>query len=141
MKILVDRYIWGDTYTISKVCINGTYLCIALEDKVREVAGKPVAEWKIKGVTAIPRGIFALVMDFSQHFQKILPHIMNVPGYEGVRIHGGNKPEDTEGCILLGMSWKGGPWISDSQKAMQLFTALVNQTLNAGDQVDIEIRG
>jgi hypothetical protein len=42
------------------------------------------------------------VLSYSNKFKKFLPELINVPGYSGVRIHVGNKPEDTEGCILPG---------------------------------------
>jgi hypothetical protein len=76
-------------------------LCWTLEDVVREKPGVPVAQWKVKGETAIPLGTYDLIVDFSNHFQKDLPHILNVPGFDGVRIHGGNKAADTEGCLLV----------------------------------------
>jgi hypothetical protein len=75
-----------------------------LEDAVREVPGAPVAGWKKSGVTAIPTGRFRVIIDHSEHFQKDLPHILNVPGFEGVRIHSGNTIADTEGCPLVGYS-------------------------------------
>ena len=38
----------------------------------------------------------------SERFGRIMPEIMGVPGYTGIRIHGGNTHRDTEGCPLLG---------------------------------------
>lgn len=76
-------------------------LCWSLEDVVREVPGQPVASWKIHGKTAIPRGRYRVIVDHSEHFGKDLPHLLDVPGFDGVRIHGGNTAADTEGCVLV----------------------------------------
>ena len=78
-----------------------TWLCWTLEDVVREVPGEPVEAWKIKGDTAIPRGTYAVRVTRSNRFKTDLPLLLNVPGFEGVRIHGGNTAADTEGCILV----------------------------------------
>jgi hypothetical protein len=79
-------------------------LCWTLEDVIREVPGQPVENWKIFGETAIPSGTYQALLNFSQHFQRDLPELLNVPGYAGVRIHGGNTAVDTEGCILVALN-------------------------------------
>ena len=78
-----------------------TWLCWTLEDVVREVPGEPVEAWKVKGQTAIPRGTYAVRVTRSSRFKADLPILLNVPGFEGIRIHGGNTAADTEGCILV----------------------------------------
>ena len=78
-----------------------TWLCWTLEDVVREVPGEPVEAWKIPGETAIPRGTYAVRVTRSSRFKADLPILLNVPGFEGIRIHGGNTAADTEGCILV----------------------------------------
>lgn len=84
-----------------------TWLCWALEDVVREVAGKPVAAWKVAAATAIPRGTYNLSVTRSVRFSAkaghdvFLPLLEGVEGFAGVRIHGGNTAADTEGCILV----------------------------------------
>ena len=72
-----------------------------LEDQVREVVGEPVSEWKVPGKTAIPAGRYKVLITFSNRFQKLMPQLMDVPGFTGVRIHAGNTAADTEGCLLL----------------------------------------
>jgi hypothetical protein len=78
-----------------------TWLCWTLEDVAREVPGEPVEAWKIPGETAIPRGTYAVRVTRSSRFKADLPILLNVPGFEGIRIHGGNTAADTEGCILV----------------------------------------
>lgn len=85
--------------TFGKLYVDGKYLGETLEDTDRflEAGGE-----KIDGKTAIPRGRYKVTVTFSNRFQKPMPCIHDVPGFDGVRIHGGNTEEDTHGCPLLG---------------------------------------
>ena len=53
----------------------------------------------IKG--RIPAGVYKVELTFSPKFEQILPILRYVPGFDGIRIHGGTRPEHTKGCILL----------------------------------------
>lgn len=83
---------------------NGQFvhLCYTVEDQIREVANVSVALWKIKGVTAIPVGRYQVIIDFSQRFQKPMPHILSVPEFWGIRWHIANRAADVEGCAGVG---------------------------------------
>lgn len=78
-----------------------TWLCWTLEDVVREIPGQPVIAWKVKRETAIPRGTYTMCVTRSNRFGVDLPLLLDVPGFDGIRIHGGNTAADTEGCILV----------------------------------------
>lgn len=94
MEIKVIRETFTEDSTIGKMYINGKFHCFTLEDKVREQ--------KIQNITAIPKGRYEVILNFSNRFQQQMPLLLNVPNYEGVRIHWGNYSKDTDGCILVG---------------------------------------
>lgn len=125
MKVTLRRIEYGSNYTVGRLYIESLFECFTLEDKVRD---KGV---KIFGETAIPAGIYKVTIDFSEHFGKDLPHILDVPMFEGIRIHSGNTDLDTEGCLLVGTGWGGGDNISNSRVA---FSHLYDQLLSAIDK-------
>lgn len=108
--------------------------CHTLEDPVRET--------KIPGKTAIPAGRYQVVLDHSPRFKKILPRLLNVPGFEGVRIHTGNKPEDTEGCILVGddPTKLDDEWIGLSRPAFNRLMLKMKAAQALGNDIWITIR-
>ena len=96
MELKLERDILMRDRTLGQLSIEGKHFCWTLEDTVRP-AGR-----KIYGDTAIPAGTYEVKITRSARFKKDMLQIMNVPGFEGVRIHGGNRPQDTEGCVLVG---------------------------------------
>ena len=132
MKIEVKRDVRNEKFTLGKMYIDGEFFCYTLEDPVRQ------AGVKIYGDTAIPAGKYEVTITYSNHFKKLLPLINEVPGFEGVRIHGGNSADDTNGCILIaknrdsirGIIW--GSLFAD-------FTARVKAAVNNKQQVYITI--
>lgn len=115
--------------------IDGAAFCFCLEDVIREVAGVEVSKWKVPGVTAIPSGTYPLVIDWSNRFARPMPHLMNVDGFTGVRIHIGNTSADTEGCILVGQTREDDTTLGHSHAA---FNELMSKLEEATD-ITIEI--
>lgn len=100
IKFLLQRDVCAPGFTLGRLFLEGKQYGFTCEDQDRKLEENPGA--KIKGRTAIPRGLYRLTTSFSNRFQKVMPLIREVPGFEGVRIHGGNDQYDTEGCPLLG---------------------------------------
>lgn len=139
MIITSKRYLFGYDFTLSRIYLDGIgfpAFPYVLEDKVREIEGKPVSEWKIPKATAIPVGKYKLVIDMSQRFGKRMMHLLDVPGFSGIRVHAGNTSHDTEGCLLVGKERdeKHGE-VSGSRIACQALFDKVDKAINAGEEV------
>ena len=99
----------------------------------------PVSEWKVKGETAIPAGTYQVIISHSNRFKRELPLLLNVPGFEGIRIHPGDTAEDTEGCILPGKRI-GENCVLDSRTAFNELFATLEAALDDGETIHIEVR-
>jgi hypothetical protein len=100
-----------------------------LEDAVRDV--------KIKNVTAIPKGTYEVAITFSNRFKQLMPLLLNVPNYEGVRIHWGNYSKDTEGCLLVG-STKAVNMVGNSRAQYAKLLAILSKAIKT-EKINIEI--
>lgn len=138
MKLTLIRNGFTDESTTGELHINGRFECFTLEDVVREVAGAPVASWKIPGKTAIPYGTYDVTVNLSTRFGVDLPLLRNVPGYDGVRIHAGNTAVDTEGCILVGQM-RNANVIGRSRAALAILLPQIKTALRQHERIFIEI--
>ncbi len=138
MKLKLIRRRSSAKHTLGKLYDEGgRFLCYSLEDVVREVAGQPVAQWKVKGETAIPSGVYRLTLERSPRFGPDTMTLHDVPGFVGVRIHAGNTDADTEGCPLLGLAVDAGGIVAGSSRpAVLLVRELVAA---AGGEAELEI--
>lgn len=128
MNIQLKRIAKKETYTIGKLYIDGVYFCDTIEDKDRSLnqtmSINDIKKKKVYGETAIPTGTYKLVIDYSNRFKKNMAHILNVPGYEGIRIHTGNSAKDSLGCIIVGKNKVVGKVIESRDTYNQLFPIL-----------------
>lgn len=119
----LERTVFTDLSTIGELRADGELLAYTLEDTCRKQ--------KIPGKTAIPAGKYEVVITYSERFRKPLPLLLDVPDYCGIRIHPGNTPLDTEGCILPGMR-TGVDCVYDSRKAFDIVLAELEKRLTKG---------
>jgi len=139
MSVLIinhTREIFTNKSTISTISIDGKFICYALEDTDRrlEAGGK-----KIYGETAIPLGKYQVIINMSPRFKKLLPLLLDVPQFTGVRIHPGNEPKNTEGCILPGTRYST-DWVSESGKAFDILFKIIKDAIAQKQTVLWDIR-
>ena len=116
--------------TMGILLIDGVFTCWTLEDVVRPV--------KIPGETAIPAGRYAVRLSLSQRFQKLLPEVLAVPGFTGIRIHAGNTQADTHGCVLVGRV-RAVDRVEESKLALMHVMEQLRRATTAGDPITITI--
>lgn len=141
MKLTLKRIALRSTYTIGRLYVDGNYFCDTLEDTVRDLNknGKfDNGEKKVYAKTAIPYGTYEIKWTYSPRFKKYTPQLMNVPSFEGIRIHSGNSSTDTEGCLLLGENKKVG-MVINSRATINKFYPLIKEACSNG-KVTIEIK-
>ena len=138
MKLTLKRFHFADTYTIGKLFINGKEFCDVLEDVVRDKNKdgdlQDTGEAKVYGKTAIPFGTYKVVLTMSNRFKIVLPLLVDVPEFEGIRIHAGNTSEDTHGCLLVGENKERGK-VLNSRATMNKLMPI----LEKGKDITIEI--
>jgi hypothetical protein len=131
MNLFLVRKWFTNRSTTGELFIGEDFECFTLEDIVREGP-------KVPGETAIPEGTYNLIVTPSARFKKDLPLLENVPNFSGIRIHSGNEPEDTQGCILVG-KYRGRDYIGQSRAALESLFNRIQFALDSGEQVTITI--
>lgn len=149
MELALHRVTRKDTYTIGYLYIDGEYFCDTLEDRDRglrdSMTEEEIAALKVKGKTAIPTGEYRVTLDVvSPKFSKKkayqfcggrVPRLLGVKGFDGILIHIGNTPDDTDGCILVGENESIGVVVNSTST----FKALYRRLEEDRDNITIRI--
>jgi hypothetical protein len=105
MKLKLQRTKFTETATLGSLYVDGAFHSYTLEDKWRDLT--PDGSRKVYGETCIPNGTYGVTLTYSPHFGRMLPELHDVPYFENIRLHGGNKVSDTFGCPLCGSQTNG----------------------------------
>ena len=95
-------------------------------------------EQKVAGQTAIPEGTYEICLEVSARFKRLMPYLMNVPGFTGILIHCGNTVADTEGCILVGKR-SVNDRLSMSRSAFNKLFARLKEAWDRGEPIILKV--
>ena len=140
MEVLLERAYKKEKYTIGNVYIDGEFFCNSMEDRDRGLhqymSVGEIDQLKVYGETAIPDGDYKVTITYSPKYKRDMPQVMNVKGFQGIRIHSGNTAEDSLGCILLGENKAKGK-VLNSKATCKRFEELLRK---AGGTCDLHIK-
>jgi hypothetical protein len=122
---------YSEDCTISPAIVDGKFFGYCLEDTVRPQGVK------VKGKTAIPAGRYEVVVTVSNRFKRLMPLLLDVEGFDGIRIHGGNTSEDTDGCLLIAQNVVGDNKVFGTLEAR--VTAMILSDEKAGKKSYVHI--
>ena len=139
MRLTLVRIANRPTYCIGKLYIDGVYFSDTIEDTDRglddKMDEKEILKRKIKGETAIPTSIYPIQITYSPKYKKMMPLLLNVKGYSGIRIHSGNTAKDTEGCLIVGKNKEVGKVL----ESRITYNALFRKLMQAKGKIIIDI--
>ena len=108
MELKLNRIYFSSTYTIGKLFVDGKLFCDTIEDHNRDYNKdgdlNDLNETKIQNETAIPFGIYNVIVNMSGRFKRLLPRLIDVPHFDGILIHNGKDETSSSGCIILGLN-------------------------------------
>ena len=131
MDLTLKRYPTINGYTEGKLYIDGAYFCDTLEDQDRglyqHMSLAEIKAVKVYGETCIPYGTYKVELSYSPKFKKIMPAILDVKGFTGIRIHNGVDKNSTLGCVIIGKKWQDGMLTNSRKTFNELMQKLQNQ--------------
>lgn len=153
MEIYITRRWKKADYTIGELSIGGQVLCNTLEDTDRGLHNMmsvaDIKRAKVYGRTAIPTGRYRVLWNVSNTFRTrpwavpysgCVPLIDRVKGFDGIRIHPLNRPEETLGCIGVGKNTIKGQVTSSVECYRMLLDKYLVPAFKRGESVWVTIR-
>ncbi len=143
LRYILERPFKKTDYTIGRLYRNGQMMCNTLEPPDRGLTSDmtlaQIRRIKITGHTAIPTGIYEIRLTYSYKFRRVLPELVSVKGFSGIRIHGGNRVNDTAGCILPGENKQVGMVLNSTLYVNKIISD-IEAEMALGGKVYIEIK-
>jgi hypothetical protein len=130
LNLRVDRQAYTEQSTMGSLLLDGVFFCYTLEPPRREGDVKP---------RCISPGMFDVKIRYSEKHKRAMPHVENVPDFEGIEIHVGNTAKDTLACLLVGDSL-GQDFVGESKQAFDRLFDILQKAQEKGSSIYITYR-
>lgn len=153
LELTIERRWFKHTYCIGRLSVEGIELCDTLEDKDRELTKEmgsaKVYLKKVYGSTAIPTGRYEVKLSVSPKFKTrswaaryggLVPEVLDVPGFSGIRLHPGSNCSETYGCPLVGENRVVGGLVHSQQAFFDLMDYYLMPAHQAGQKIYLTIK-
>jgi hypothetical protein len=131
MELVIERQTFSSNSTIGNLTVDGSPFCATLELPVKD--GLPGS--------AIPNGVYQVVVYPSPKFARDMPLIIGDPERSDIEMHWGNSAADTNGCVLLGQASNTPDWIDNSRETFDSFWHLFSAARARGEVVVLSVIG
>lgn len=121
-----------EDFTHGRMFLDGVTFCHTVEGNDAQSGGDALDK------IAIPRGKYRLVTSMAPRFGRVLPEVLDVPDFSGVRIHGGNTTYDFNGCILVGQ-YKTATGVAKSAPTVNLIVDTIDDAAELGIETWLEV--
>lgn len=142
MELQLKREIFTDESTIGTLTIDGKFECFILEDRDRGLNDtltlEQILRVKVYGKTCIPYGRYEVDWTMSARFKVMMPILLKVKGFDGIRIHKGNTEIHSLGCLLCGTRKKNN-MVTESTLATKNLYAKIESAKKQGQRIFITI--
>lgn len=152
LKLKLERRWPRETYTIGVISVNGVRFSESVEDRDRGLDSSmsldEIKKKKIYGETAIPKGTYKVILSRSPKFANkgwsipydgLVPEIVGVKGFSGVRIHPANYATELQGCIAPGFNKVKGGVVNSVLTYTELMKKYLFPAWQKGDEIQLTI--
>lgn len=143
LRIIVtrDRFLADRTLSTVALVLPGETepkpFGFALEDVDRRV--EEDLSRKERGATAIGIGEYEVRLYDSPKHGPDTPELVDVPVFRHIQIHPGNEPDDTDGCILIGLA-RTADRVLKTRAACDWLRDKIREVIEADGTVTCEVR-
>ena len=147
------KYTIGHLYMQDRENGQWVFLCDTIEDRDRgldqSMTLANIERVKVKHQTAIPTGVYDIVMDvvsgtfvkkplYKEFCGGKVPRLKYVKGFSGILIHSGTDQDSSSGCIIVGENKVVGKVVNSWATYKRIY-ALLKRAYNNSERITLEI--